>query len=74
MILLTLTYILFYDSLLLKVNFKLSVNDELNFNIKTVGGTRLLKNEKRLREDGKKDYSLLFIIKNKLFEEQLICW
>ena len=74
MILLTLTYILFYDSLLLKVNFKLSVNDELNFNIKTAGGTRLLKNEKRLREDGKKDYSLLFIIKNKLFEEQLICW
>ena len=49
----------------------MSVNDELNFNIKTVGGTRL---EKRLREDGKKDYSLLFIIKNKLFEEQLICW
>ena len=52
----------------------MSVNDELNFNIKTVGGTRLLKNEKRLREYVKKDYSLLFIIKNKLFEEQLICW
>ena len=52
----------------------MSVNDELNFNIKTVGGAGLLKNEKRLREDGKKDYSLLFIIKNKLFEEQLICW